>query len=60
MDPSILFIEFTHIKANANKRKYKKKFVRRAAQQYKEELYQEVNGDRIAWKKAFHPQDEES
>lgn len=38
VDPSVLFIDSTHIKANANKRKYKKKFVRRAAQQYKEEL----------------------
>jgi len=56
VDPSVLFIDSTHIKANANKRKYKKKFVRRAAQQYKEELDQEVNEDRILHgKKPFTP-----
>ena len=51
LDPSVLFIDSTHIKANANKRKYKKKFVRRAALQYKEELYQEVNEDRALYRK---------
>ena len=56
VDPSVLFIDSTHIKANANKRKYKKKFVRRAAQQYKEELELEVNEDRILHgKKPFTP-----
>lgn len=56
VDPSVLFIDSTHIKANANKRKYKKKFVRRAAQQYKEELDQEVNEDQILHgKKPFTP-----
>ncbi|MEI4462293.1 hypothetical protein SZL87_07670 [Exiguobacterium indicum] len=56
MDPSVLFIDSTHIKANANKRKYKKKLARRAAQQYKNELDQEVNGDRILHgKKPFTP-----
>lgn len=56
MDPSVLFTDSTHIKANANKWKYKKKFVRRAAQQYKEELDQEVNEDRILHgKKPFTP-----
>ena len=56
VDPSVLFIDSTQIKANANKRKYKKKFVRRAAQQYKEELDQEVNEDRILHgKKPFTP-----
>lgn len=43
----VLFINFTYIKANANKRKYKKKFVRRAAELYKEELDLEVNEERI-------------
>lgn len=56
VDPSVLFIDSTHIKANANKRKYKKKLARRAAQQYKDELDQEVNEDRILHgKKPFTP-----
>jgi len=55
VDPSVLFIDSTQIKANANKRKYKKKLVRRAAQQYKEELDQEVNEDRILHGKSLSP-----
>lgn len=57
MNPSVLFIDSTHIKANANKQKYKKKLVRRAAQHYKDELDQEVNEDRILHeKKPFIPE----
>lgn len=61
MAPSVLFIGCIHIKANANKRKYKKKCVRRVAQQYKEELDQEVNENRILHgKKPFTPKMEKA
>lgn len=54
--PSVLFIDSIHIKTNANKRKYKKKLIRRAAQQYKDVLDQEVHEDRILHeKKPFTP-----
>ncbi len=59
VDPVVLFIDSTHVKANANKRKYKKKHVRRAARFYHDELEQEINDDREAHgKKAFYPQEE--
>ncbi|WP_214769089.1 transposase [Exiguobacterium sp. s133] len=59
VDPVVLFIDSTHVKANANKLKYKKKHVRRAARFYHDELEQEINDDREAHgKKAFYPQEE--
>ncbi|WP_354020159.1 IS1182 family transposase [Exiguobacterium sp. PvP048] len=59
VDPSVLFMDSTHIKANANKRKFKKKkIVRRAIQQYKEELDLEINEDRVLHgKKPFTPKE---
>lgn len=56
VDPVVLIIDSTHVKANANKRKYKKKYVRRAARFYQDELEQEINDDREAHgKKRFTP-----
>jgi len=47
MDLLVLFIDSSYIKANANKRKFKKKLVRRVAQHYKDELDHVVNNNRI-------------
>lgn len=46
VDESVLFIDSTHIKANANKKKKIKKAVPIQAKQYKEQLDKEVNEDR--------------
>jgi len=41
-----LFIDSTHVKASANKRKYDKKVVRKETRAYEEKLPLEVNMDR--------------
>ena len=46
VDPSIIFIDGTHIKASANKKKYQKKQVAKAARIYDEQLRAEVNEQR--------------
>ena len=46
VDPSIVFIDGTHIKASANKKKFQKKQVEKAAKIYNEELHKEVNAER--------------
>ena len=46
VDPSIVFIDGTHIKASANKKKYQKRQVTQAAKIYTEQLRQEVNAQR--------------
>ena len=46
VDPSIVYIDGTHIKANANKKKYQKQQVKKAAKIYDEELRAEVNAER--------------
>ena len=48
IDPSIVFIDGTHIKASANKKKYQKQQVKKAAKIYGEQLRQEVNAEREA------------
>jgi transposase len=46
VDPSAIFIDGTHIKASANKKKYQKEQVKKAAKIYEEQLRQEVNAER--------------
>ena len=46
VDPKAIFIDGTHIKASANKKKYQKEQVKKAAKIYDEQLRQEVNAER--------------
>lgn len=46
LDPSMVFIDGTHIKASANKKKYQKEQVAKAAKVYAEQLQKEVNTER--------------
>ena len=46
IDPSIIFIDGTHIKASANKKKYQKEQVKKAAKVYSGQLRREVNAER--------------
>ena len=46
VDPEMVFIDGTHIKASANKKKYQKKKVAETAKVYTEQLRQEVNAER--------------
>ena len=48
VDPSVVFIDGTHIKASANKKKYQKEQVKKAAKVYREQLREEVNAEREA------------
>ena len=48
VDASAIFIDATHIKANANKKKHRKEQAKFAARIYDERLKQEINADRIA------------
>ena len=46
VDPSVIFIDGTHIKASANKKKFQKEQVKKTAKVYSEQLRQEVNAER--------------
>ena len=46
VDPSIIFIDATHIKASANKKKIQKEQVAKAAKVYSGQLRREVNAER--------------
>ena len=46
VDPSTIFIDGTHIKARANKKKYQKEQVAKAAKVYSGQLRREVNEER--------------
>lgn len=46
VDPSEIFIDGTHIKASANKKKYQKTQVKKTAKVYSEQLRREVNEER--------------
>jgi transposase len=48
IDPSVIFVDATHIKANANKKKSIKKLVKVQAMDYESKLLQEINEDRQA------------
>lgn len=47
VDPSVIFVDGTHIKASANKRKSVKILAQTQALHYEEELFKEINEDRI-------------
>lgn len=47
-DPSVLYIDGTHLKANANKHKYESREVEIAAKRYQKELDEEIARDREA------------
>ena len=46
LSPDIVFVDGTHIKANANLKKHIKKSIPRAAKRYQEQLDQEIESDR--------------
>ncbi|MCD7817512.1 MAG: transposase [Lachnospiraceae bacterium] len=46
VDPSVVFIDGTHIKALANKKKFQKEQVKKATKVYEEHLREEVNAER--------------
>lgn len=48
IDGKSLFTDSTHVKANANKKKFTRELVQKTTQAYLEELEQAVNDDRIA------------
>nr|WP_106780801.1 IS1182 family transposase [Lysinibacillus timonensis] len=51
-----VFIDSTHVKASANKRKFEKKMVRKETRAYEAKLQEELNQDRInRGKKPFSP-----
>lgn len=47
VDASTIFIDATHIKANANKKKNRKKLAQKTARVYDEQLREEINRDRV-------------
>ena len=59
VDPSVVFIDGTHIKASANKKKYQKEQVKKAAKVYGEQLREEVNAEREALGKKVIEEDED-
>lgn len=60
VDPSMIFIDGTHIKASANKKKFQKEQVAKAAKIYSEELRREVNAEREALgKKPIEEEDDD-
>ena len=46
VDPKMIFMDGTHIKASANKKKYQKEKVAKTAKIYAEQLREEVNAER--------------
>ena len=48
VDPSIIFVDGTHVKASANKKKFQKEMVAKTAKVYEEQLRTEVNAEREA------------
>lgn len=48
VEPSVLFIDGTHVKASANKKKHRKELVARTAKVYEAQLREEVNAERAA------------
>lgn len=59
VDPSIIFIDGTHIKASANKKKAQKRQVAETAKVYAQQLRQEVNEEREKLGKAPIEDDDE-
>lgn len=57
LSPEHVFIDSTHVKASANKRKFEKKMVRKETRAYEELLQEEINRDREGHgKKPFPPE----
>ena len=48
VEPGVLFLDGTHIKASANKKKHQKELVAKTAKVYAEKLREEVNAERAA------------
>ena len=48
LSPEVVFVDGTHIKANANLKKHVKKSIPKAAKHYQEQLMEEVGADRAA------------
>jgi len=48
VDPDVLFIDATHVKAYANKNKYVKQLIQEQVRSYQKQLEEEINQDRIA------------
>ncbi|MGQ9558136.1 MAG: IS1182 family transposase [Desulfurispora sp.] len=48
VDPEVLFIDSTHVKASANKHKYTKTLIQEQSKKYQAQLEEEINQDRIA------------
>ena len=46
LSPEVVFVDGTHIKANANMKKHVKKQIPKAARHYQEQLMEEVDADR--------------
>ena len=60
VDPSTIYIDGTHIKASANKKKFQKEQVRKAAKVYSGQLRREVNAEREQLgKKPIEEEDDE-
>lgn len=56
-----IFIDATHIKANANRKKHHKELIQKTARAYDEQLRDEINADRVCHgKKSMKPQEETS
>ena len=55
-----IFIDATHIKANANRKKQRKELIRKTARVYDEQLREEINADRISHGKKPMKEPEES
>ncbi len=56
ISPEHVFVDSTHVKASANKRKFEKKVVRKETRAYQEQLQEEINQDREEHgKKPFPP-----
>jgi hypothetical protein len=52
VDPSVAFIDSTHVKANANKQKFTKEVVQVETKCYQAQLDEEINEDRVAHDKS--------
>ena len=60
VDPKEIYIDGTHIKASANKKKFQKEQVAKAAKIYEKQLREEVNAERAALgKKPIEEEDED-
>ena len=60
VDPSMIFIDGTHIKASANKKKFQKEQVTKGAKVYEEQLRKEVSEERKKLGKKVNDDDDEN